>query len=48
MPLFGDNMSVAVWVGLIALAGLELVVYPALYLVWKGRRLAAGAPEGAA
>jgi Cu(I)/Ag(I) efflux system membrane protein CusA/SilA len=29
--------------GVVTSALLELVVYPALYLVWKGRRLPAGA-----
>ena len=33
--------------GVVTSALLELVVYPALYLVWKGRHLAAAAPEGA-
>ena len=33
--------------GVVTSALLELVVYPALYLVWKGRRLAAAVPEEA-
>jgi Cu(I)/Ag(I) efflux system membrane protein CusA/SilA len=33
--------------GVVASALLEVVVHPALYLVWKGRGLAPAAPEDA-